>query len=556
MFGAALRAHRQKLELSQAGLALRLGVTANTVARWERGEQRVGNPERLQLLLAQIGESEMGAEESAPEPARATSDSKVVCRALLQRGNLPVAVSRFVGRGAEVRAIERLVEAHRLVTLTGAGGVGKTRLALKVAEKLGRKRSHEVWLVDLSSLVDPSLLASTIARVLGVPEEPHRPILATLIDVLRNQHVLLLLDNCEHLVAECADFAHALLAASLHLRMLATSREQLGMPGEVVWRVAPLRLPAPDVEPSIATVLESDAGQLFLDRAQGASPTFTLTDDLAPAVAQICQRLDGLPLAIELAAVHVEALGVKQILARLQNSFRLLGVIRRTVPARHQTLEAALDWSYATLTQQEKSLFRRLAVFSGGWTLELAEELCVGPDCATADVVDVLTRLVSKSLVIAEPTRGAVRYRYLETVREYALRQLQASGEQEGAYRRVATFFARTSERAGPELRVGVHLAGSLWRFWSARGSFTEGRHWLADSMVSPRAHPLGPRGLTHREMEVLRLVAAGCRNREIARTLMISDRTASHHVASILAKLEVPTRAAATAYALRSGLA
>jgi predicted ATPase/DNA-binding SARP family transcriptional activator len=397
--------------------------------------------------------------------------------------NLSLELTRFVGREREIEEVRRLLGAGRLVTLTGAGGCGKTRLALQVASRLaevgasdagtetsrrqetGPRLTDGVWLVELAPLADPALVPQAAATVLGVRQEPDHPLIGTLTRVLREKHLLLVLDNCEHLVGACAQLAEALLRACSHLRVLATSREALRVPGEKQFRVPPLSVPdvqvfrCSDVQeerfPGPDHLIQFDAVRLFVDRAAMAAPLFALTGDTASAVAQICQRLDGIPLAIELAAARVGALPVQQIAVRLHDRFRLLAGGSRTAPPHQQTLRALMDWSYDLLTLPEQTLLRRLSVFAGGWTLEAAEAVCSdfglpatsngepsfplsdpvqNPNAQRAseiqneDVLHLLTRLVDKSLVIYEDSGagvpvaggGQARYRLLETMRQYA----------------------------------------------------------------------------------------------------------------------------------------
>jgi predicted ATPase len=310
--------------------------------------------------------------------------------------NLPLQLTSFVGREREINGVRRLLGSSRLVTLTGAGGGGKTRLALQVAGDLLEGYPDGVWLAELAALVDPALVPHTVAAVLGIREEPGLPVTQTLIDSLRPKQLLLLLDNCEHQLAACAQLTEALLRACSHLRVLATSQEALRVSGETRFRVPPLSLPAvvesdelrverpteaaaadlSTLNAQLSTLLASEAVRLFVDRAAMTAPTFALTRDTAPAVAQICQRLDGIPLAIELAAARVSALPVPQIAGRLDDRFRLLTGGSRTALPHRQTLRALMDWSYDLLSSPEQTLLRRLSVFAGGWTLEAAEAVC------------------------------------------------------------------------------------------------------------------------------------------------------------------------------------
>jgi predicted ATPase/class 3 adenylate cyclase len=331
--------------------------------------------------------------------------------------NLPAQLTRFVGREQEIAAVNDLLAHARLLTLTGVGGTGKTRLALQVAADLLEEYPDGVWLVELAPLADPTLVPQTVASALGVREEPRRPLTATLTDHLRPKSLLLVLDNCEHLLTASAQLADALLRACPKLRILASSREGLGVLGEQTYRVPSLSLPDHKHLPPLETLQEFEAVQLFADRARLSQATFALTPANARAVAQVCERLDGIPLALELAAARVKALPVEQIVQRLEDRFRLLTGGSRTALPRQQTLRAAMDWSYDLLTEEERALLRRLSVFTGGFTLAAAEAVCAENGIEEGDVLDLLTRLVEKSLAVYEAELGEGRYRLLETVR-------------------------------------------------------------------------------------------------------------------------------------------
>jgi predicted ATPase len=434
---------------------------------------------------------------------------------------IPVPLTSFIGREAEIAEITRLVSTTRLLTLTGAGGCGKTRLALRVAADLVEATPDGVAFVELASLADPALLAQTVAVALGVALKPGPSPLVTLVGELRPRHLLLVLDNCEHLIDACATLAQTLLEECPHLQILATTREALRIPGETDLLVPPLATPDPATlphEPSalVAVVHASEAGQLFLERATSARSDFALTPTNAHAVASIGWRLDGIPLAIELAAARVKHLAVDQIAARLDDRFRLLTGGSRGVLARHQTLRALVDWSYDLLAEPERVLFRRLSVFAGGWTLEAAEAVGAGSGIAGADVVGVLSRLVDQSLVVLERGgEGADRYRLLETLRQYARERLATSGEADGRQEAHAAFFLTLAEQmraTGWDQYKPVHLdpleaehdnlraayqwfadrgdaerslrlSNALGTFWFVRGYLTEGQSWLGASL-------------------------------------------------------------------------
>jgi len=372
------------------------------------------------------------------------------------RTNLPAPASSFVGRAWEVGDVAELVTHARLVTLTGPGGCGKTRLALEVAATLVDACLDGVWLVELAALADPTLVPRAVAAAFGLAEQPEQPLLATLSAFLRARDLLLVMDNCEHLLGACAALVAALLPACPHLRVLATSRERLAVPGEHPYLVPSLATPDPADPPSPEQLATYEAVRLFLERAGTRRPGLTLTAANAGAVAQICARLDGLPPAIELAAARVGVLPVEGIAARLDDRFRLLTGGPRTALPRQQTLRAAIDWSHALLDPAEQALFARLAVFAGGWTLEAAEAVCAEDDGADVEALDLLGALVDKSLAHTRETPDTLRYGFLETVRAYARERLEASGESAQISRRHAAYYLALAERAetalwGPE---------------------------------------------------------------------------------------------------------
>ncbi len=420
--------------------------------------------------------------------------------------NLPTPISSFIGRTAEIAEIRELLAETRLLTLTGAGGTGKTRLALRVAAEVAPRYPAGAWLVELADLVDPGLVAATAATVLGLPDDGARPPLDRLREHLRSGTTLLVLDNCEHLIAACVDLVAALLSACPNLTVLATSREALGLIGELAWHVPSLDLPPAHGSLTPDEALRFDAVRLFVERARLSRPGFRPGPENLAAVLQICRRLDGIPLAIELAAVRVKMLGVEQIAAKLDDALSVLTEGSRAALPRQRTLRAAFDWSYVLLNEAEQVLFRRLAVFNGGWSLDAAEG--VAGDLA---VLDLLTSLVDKSLVIAEVSSGVARYRFLEVVRQYAAEKLRAAGEEATLRRRHARWYAAFAGEAeakltGPEQGVvqerlevehdnlraalswaiehgdpecGLRLGESLWQFWHQRGHLGEGARWL-----------------------------------------------------------------------------
>jgi predicted ATPase/DNA-binding CsgD family transcriptional regulator len=372
-------------------------------------------------------------------------------------------VNAFVGRERELRELRGIAPAVRALTLCGAGGIGKTRLAIRLAAELADGFLDGALFVPLADLRQPELVASRVASVIGVVEEPGRPLAATLADALRPRRVLLVLDNCEHLIDACAVLGEQLLASSPGLSVIATSREPLRVAAETVWQVPPLSMPGSDRAPA-AEMIDSDALRLFAERAAAVKPDFVLGPaNLKPAAA-ICRAVDGLPLAIELAAAWVRVLSVEQIAARLADKFRLLSSAERMVSPRHRTLRAAIDWSHDLLAPREKILLRRLSVFAG-WPLEMAEQVCPGPadgdEVTAGQVLDLLTGLADKSLVIAEPAfDGAIRYRMLDTIRDYAAERLEAAGETERLRAGFRDYAVREVEQLA---RIGMAIVPSTW---------------------------------------------------------------------------------------------
>jgi predicted ATPase/class 3 adenylate cyclase len=436
--------------------------------------------------------------------------------------NLPQALSAMIGREAEQGQVLALLAEARLVTLTGTGGVGKTRLALAVAAELLDQYADGVWLVELAPLADPALVVGAVAQALETREEPNRPILATLTDYLKDKHLLLVLDNCEHLIAACAELAAALLRAAPGLSLLATSREGLGVTGEQCYRVPSLSAPDPKYLPPIELVGSYEAARLFVARAQARRREFALDAQNARAVAELCARLDGIPLAIELAAARVGSLPVEAIASRLSERFRLLTGGPRDVLPRQQTLRATVDWSWELLNVRERSLLQGLSVFAGGWTLEAAEMVCTSDGTEQWEVLDLLDSLANKSLVQVDERGDGTRYRLLETVRQYAWEHLEARGDRAATQRCHLAWCEALAEEAEPHLTGpaqgawlgrldaehdnlraaldwslgggmpvgGLQLAGLLWRFWLGRGYLSEGRRWLEAALLAAHDVP------------------------------------------------------------------
>jgi predicted ATPase/DNA-binding SARP family transcriptional activator/DNA-binding CsgD family transcriptional regulator len=434
--------------------------------------------------------------------------------ASFDRHNLPAPRTSFVGRQTEMTELKRTLAMTRLLTLTGAGGCGKTRLALEVSRDLVRAYPDGVWLVELAPLSEGALIPKALAEAVGTQEQPGRQITEVLVESMRTKEQLLVMDNCEHLIEAAALLVDALLDGCPNLRVLATSREPLDVAGELNWPVPSLSVP--DGQPSTVEEMEKyESTRLFAARASYRRRHFSLTPENVRDVATICRRLDGIPLAIELAAARVGPLSVGQIAQRLDDSLMLLRGGGRTAVPRHRTLRGALDWSHELLSEDEKELFGRLSVFAGGWTLEAAEAVGAGGRVEEDAILDLLSGLVDKSLVVEKPQKSGVRHRMLEPVRQYAREKLEERGESEEIRRRHAGFFLALAEEAEPRLwgpedtewlerldvehdnlrsalswalergdaELGLRLAGALWRFWEAHGHYSEGKRWLEKAL-------------------------------------------------------------------------
>jgi predicted ATPase/DNA-binding SARP family transcriptional activator len=478
------------------------------------------------------------AESPSPHPAQ-------IENVALSRHNLPLQLTRFVGREAAKADVTRLLAASRLVTLVGPGGCGKTRLAVEIGSDVVASFSGGVWLVELAPIVDPGQVPRAVARVLSVVESSGRPLVEAIASFVKGKNLLLILDDCEHLIDATAHLVNSLLRLSPDLRILATSREPLRVPGEITWLVPSLTLPDPTRSYALADLMRFESVRLFLDRATANQASFRVTDVNATAIAQICYRLDGIPLAIELAAARVRLLPPEQIAARLDDRFRLLAGGSRTALPRHQTLRAAIDWSYNLLVEPERMVLRRLAVFAGTWSLEAAEAVCgvsgvedrvsgeggspasdtrpPTPD-TPLDVLDLVARLVDKSLVLVEEKEAEPRYHLLETVRQYALDELTSARELASTRQRHATYYLEVAAQTYAAIRdarqlawlnrleieldnvravltwafeageaeLALDLAGQLDRFWQYHPHLIEGRRWLQRGLATaPLAAPL-----------------------------------------------------------------
>ena len=392
---------------------------------------------------------------SDAEPAAAAHDAALhaePARRAATPNNLPLNPPALFGRQAELGTVTGLLAQSHLLTLVGAGGVGKTRFALEVAGIVRDNYADGVWFVELAPVTDPALVLPTVAHVLNIHQEPGRALLDTVLDFLRQRQMLIVLDNCEHVIEACARWAEKVLHTTAAVRTLATSREALGIDGETVWRMPSLRTAEPDAKPSPEQLMAYPATQLFVERATGASPEFRLTPHNAAAVAQICHQLDGIPLALELAAARVKAMRVEQVAERLRDRFALLTRGSRTALQRHQTLRSLIDWSHELLSEPERFLLRRLSVFAGGWTLEAAEAVCSEKGIAETELLDLLTQLVDKSLVALDDSSAEPRYRMLETIRQYGHEKLVAASEADAVRSRHLGHFADFAE----SLRVSL----------------------------------------------------------------------------------------------------
>jgi predicted ATPase/class 3 adenylate cyclase len=432
--------------------------------------------------------------------------------------NLPIQLTLLLGREQDLEAIESLTSRHRLLTVCGAGGVGKTRLALQVAADVIDRHADGVWFADLAPISSPELVASVVAKAIGMPQAEGRRVEEDLPQWLKRKQLLLVLDNCEHLIDAVAILAASILTAAPGVRILATSRQALGIAGEQVYRLPSLALPAVTVESTAANALNYGAIALFVDRATASDSRFTISDDNASIVAEICRRLDGIPLAIELAAARVKVLSIPNLAQRLDDRFRILTGGSRTALPRQKTLVALIDWSYGLLTPQEQILFNRVSVFAGGFSLNATTVVCAGAGIGEDEILDLLALLAEKSLVAAETGGKQERYRLLESTRAFGLDKLEAAGERERLSRRHAEYFRdqalgadesfglgsvfswldevgleldnyRTALEwalaAGRDVALAGAMAGALVRFWSNGGLSVEGRSWIDRALAT-----------------------------------------------------------------------
>jgi predicted ATPase/DNA-binding winged helix-turn-helix (wHTH) protein len=426
--------------------------------------------------------------------------------------NLPRSFTSFVGRDGEIEELKRLIDTSRLLTLTGAGGSGKTRLAVELAAQVVDRFPEGVWLVELASLADPALVTETVANTLGAQKQGRLNATDAAAEHVASRRMLLVLDNAEHVRDPCARLADALIERCAQLVILATSREHLGISRETTYRVPSLSVPDPRQDHSPEALAACDSARLFIDRARLQRPHFAVTGENAPALASICRRLDGIPLAIELAAPRIRSMSLEEVNRRLDQRFGLLTGGSHDALPRQRTLRALVDWSYDLLGDTEKAVLRRASVFAGGWNLNAAETVCVADDLATPEVLDILTSLVDKSLIVRDEDDGVTRFKMLETIRHYARDQLVESGERDDARRRHFQCYSEVTNDAlqkirggdaqgglgqldiehdnlramltwcstsGSDVQAGLNLVGTLGWFWSVRGYLREGREWI-----------------------------------------------------------------------------
>jgi predicted ATPase/DNA-binding XRE family transcriptional regulator len=516
-FGEWLRQRRHILDLTQQELADQAGCARITLRRIESGALKPSK-ELAAILLEKLGTPEEEREAwlrfargLAGFPERFTDS--IASKPLT---NLPAPLTTFIGREKEQSEIIKLIGKYRLVTLVGTGGIGKTRLALKVAEQVLGDYPHGVWLVELAPLFDPTLVPRTTALAVGLRDEPQRPVIDMLSDYLREKKLLIILDNCEHLLNACAQLADTLLKECPSLKIFTTSREALGILGEATYPVSSLGLP--DFQQTFEELSDYESVRLFEERAQLAKMDFLLTEENVSAIANICKQLSGIPLAIELAAARIKMFTPEQITERLSDQFKLLTGGSRTALPRHQRLQAAIDWSYDLLSPTEQTLFRRLSVFVNGWTFEAAEFVCSDTNIKSEDVLDLLTQLVNKSLVYTEEIQSQTRYHVLEIIRQYANQKLKESDENKLLRDHHLNYYLNLAETAAPHLirpeqlewlarldtdydnlrtalgwtlskdppELSLRLCAALGRFWLIRCYWIEGSKWLAKALAKP----------------------------------------------------------------------
>ncbi len=517
-FGEWLRKQRRALDLTRQALANQAGCAEISLRRIENGTLKPSK-ELADILLEKLGIPEFERPQwilfarglsSFPTPSVDSLASQSLT-------NLPSSLTSFIGREKEQAEVIKHIRKYRLVTLTGPGGVGKTRLSIKVGEQVLADYPNGVWLMELASLNDPALLPQTVLALFGIAAQSNTSPIEILINFLRAKTILLILDNCEHLLEACAQLADTLLKNCPNLKILATSRESMGITGEAAYPVPSLGLP--DLEQLLEDFRGNESVSLFEERAQLAKMDFSLTIENASSVAQICHRLDGIPLAIELAAAHVHMFSIEQIATRLNESFNLLTGGSRTALPRQQTIRASIDWSWNLLSDSERILLRRLSVFAGGCTLEAAESVCGGKGIESDQISELMPQLLAKSLVVVkQEPRHERRYHLLETIRQYANEKLEVSEKANGSKDRHLDYFLNLAETAAPHLirseqlkwltqldadydnlRVALEwalstescepalrLCAALGPFWLIRCYWIEGSKWLERALATP----------------------------------------------------------------------
>ncbi len=498
-------AYGGQILLSSDAHGLKRGKIPECISFREFGERRL--KDLIQpVRIFQLASSEIPSE----FPQLKTLDARP--------NNLPVQLTSFVGRVEEIKKIKDLLNGTHLLTLAGTGGVGKTRLAMQVAADIIDDYSNGVWIVELADITDPKFLPQAIAQAIGVKEEPKRELEETLKEYLQDKEILLILDNCEHVIDACAKLVEKLLESCQKMKIIATTREILKCSGEQVHHVAPLTLHNPRKKISPEKLTQYEGVRLFVERALSVNPGFRVTNENAKALAEICHQLDGIPLSIELAAARMKVLSVEKISERLSDMFKLLTGGKRTALPRQQTLRAMIDWSYELLSENEKTLLRRLAVFAGGWTLEEAEEVCTDEKLDELDILDLLSNLNEKSIVMYSEDKE--RYRMLETIRQYGEEKLSEFNEGNLISEKHLGYYLKLSELAEPNLKgvnqrewleqleeehgnlqaaltwslkaekneEGVRLAAALGRFWLIRGHLSMGRRWMESVLLNGKS--------------------------------------------------------------------
>ena len=534
-FGTRLRAYRLAAGLSQDELAERAGLSRRGIVDLERGARRAPYPGTVRRLAEALKLSEP-QRLALVRTARADPGAGAAAGSRPSH-NLPGQLSTFIGRERELSELRDRLTISRLLTLSGPGGIGKTRLALRLAAELHEQYAAGCWLADLAPLADGSLLPHTLATSLGLTEEPVRSVLEVVVEHLKRRAALVVLDNCEHLRSACAQLVVMLLQTCPGVTILATSREPLHVPGECIWLVPPLGVPDRADEMELEALQRTEAIQLFTERAVAAGRQFVLTRSNAAAVAEICQRLDGIPLAIELAAARTRLLTAEEIAGHLDHRFELL-----TEPvgfARQHTLRALCEWSHNLLDSPEQLVFRRLAVFAGGWTLEAAEAVCGDSALDHHEILDLVCRLVDKSMIQAQPRGDRTRYMLLETLRQFGTERLVQAGEESTVRDRHLLWYVQLAEDVESKLRgpgaslgldrlaaehdnlraalrwssrraalieTGLRLAGALGWYWWVRGHPVEGRAWLEELLACAESMGHAPSGV---ELAVARAQAA-----------------------------------------------